>query len=143
MKKSIQIIALTIALVLCTLTLFSCAGSTFDKIRANFEKNGYVLSEEDKIQTTITVDGAEVTVTIHTFKEKGEGLDAIIARSADVWEFESGEVLEKAIAENSSIQAILKDADQSKYVNGNCILMTYPIFNEDALAIFNGETIEK
>ena len=42
--------------------------------------------------------------------------------------------------ENEDIKAVLKDAEESKFVNGNCILMT---INPDAVKIFNGESLEK
>jgi len=44
MKKTVKIIALAMALVLCTLALVSC--SSFGSIKSNFEKNGYELKSK-------------------------------------------------------------------------------------------------
>lgn len=149
MKKTVKLIALAMALVLCTLALVSC--SAFSSIKSNFEKNGYELVSADKETTgTIKLEEGEITYTIHTFQlkkeEGGSALDNILGgiaqglSTAVVWEFSSDSDLKKAMAENEEIKAVLKDAEESKFVNGNCILMT---INPDAVKLFNGESLEK
>ena len=149
MKKTVKIVALAMALVLCTLALVSC--SSFGSIKSNFEKNGYELVSADKETTgTIKLEEGEITYTIHTFQlkqeEGGSALDNILGgiaqglSTAIVWEFASDKDLAKAMEENEDIKAVLKDAEESKFVNGNCILMT---INPDAVKIFNGESLEK
>ena len=149
MKKTIKIIALAMALVMCTLALVSC--SSFGSIKKNFEKNGYTLQENEK-EGSFTHEDYKITYTIHTFQKEADadedkGLLGSIAgalgealSTAVVWEFASNADLEKAIENNAEIKAILKDSDQSRFVNGNCVLMT---INPDAVKIFNGETVEK
>lgn len=149
MKKTVKIIALAMALVLCTLALVSC--SSFGSIKSNFEKNGYELKNEDNEATgTVKLEDGEITYTIHTFQVKKEESDSALGTiiggitqglsTAIVWEFDSDKDLKKAMDENEDIKKLLADAEESKYVNGNCILMT---INPDAVKIFNGESIEK
>ena len=137
------------ALVMCTLALVSC--SSFGSIKSNFEKNGYELKNADNESTgTIKLEDGEITYTIHTFQVKKEESDSAIGSiiggitqglsTAIVWEFASDKDLAKAMEENEEIKAVLKDAEESKYVNGNCILMT---INPDAVKLFNGESLEK
>lgn len=143
MKKTLRIVAIMMALVLCTLALVSC--STFGSIKSNFESNGYELAGESK-EGKIALDEGEITYTIHTFQKKNEGnggaLDNIVGgitqalSTALVWEFSSSADLEKAMEENADIKAVLKNAQESDYVNGNCILMTV---NPTAVKIFKGE----
>ena len=146
MKKTVKIIALTMALVLCLLALVSC--STFSSIQKNFEKNGYELQGEGKTGS-FSYEGKEISYTVYTFQvkkeEDGGVLDNIIGgitqtlSTAIVWEFATNADLEKAIENNEDIKALLKDANATDYVNGNCVLMTV---NPDAVKIFNGETLE-
>ena len=150
MKKSIKLIALMMALVFCTLALVSC--SSFGSIKSNFEKNGYALQNEDNEPTdTIELEDGTITYTIHTFQKEASddednGLLGDIAgalgealSTAIVWEFASEGDLEKAMAEDEDIKAVLEDAQESRFVNGNCILMT---INPDAVKIFNGESLD-
>lgn len=147
MKKTIKITALVLALVFCTLALVSC--STFGSIKSNFESNGYELKTEDKDTTgEIKLEDGTIAYTIHTFQLKQEkdedagildqigGAIAGALSTAIVWEFSSEGDLKKAMEENEEIKAILKDAQESDFVNGNCILMT---INPDAVKIFKGE----
>ena len=139
MKKTVKLIALAMALVLCTLALVSC--SSFGSVKKNFEANGYELQDADNEKTgTIKLEEGELTYTIHTFKKKDSGIISGALSTAIVWEFASDKDLAKAIEENDEIKAVLKDAEESKFVNGNCILMT---INPDAVKLFNGESLEK
>ncbi|MBP3437275.1 MAG: hypothetical protein J6K61_05155 [Clostridia bacterium] len=141
MKKSIKLVALTMALVVFMLALVSC--STYGSIKKNFEKNGYTLQNAENEPTeTIELDEGEITYTIHTFQKEGSGIIGSIMQgvsTAVVWEFSSSKDLQKAMAEDEDIKAFLQDADESEYVNGNCILMT---INPDAVKIFNGEDLD-
>ena len=141
MKKTVKFFALVMALVLCTLVLVSC--SSFGSIKSNFEKNGYALSEDAKTGS-VAIDGKELSYTIHTFKKENDGglLGGITSAlsTAIVWEFASSADLNEAIENSEDIKAVLKDAEKSRYVNGNCILMT---INPDAVKLFNGESLEK
>lgn len=139
MKKSVKIIALAVALVLCTLALVSC--SSFGSIKKNFEKNGYTLKNEGT-SGSFTYEEKEISYTVYTFQKEGDGILGGLTSAlstAVVWEFASNADLEKAIENNEEIKAILKDADESTLVNGNCVLLT---INPDAIKIFNGESLE-
>ena len=139
MKKSVKIIALAVALVLCTLALVSC--SSFGSIKKNFEKNGYTLKNEGT-SGSFTYEEKEISYTIYTFQKEGDGILGGLTSAlstAVVWEFASNADLEKAIEQSEEIKTILKDADKSKLVNGNCVLMT---INPDAVKLFNGESLE-
>ena len=139
MKKTVKFIALMTALVLCALALVSC--SSFASIKSNFEKYDYTLSENSETGS-FAVDGKELSYTIHTFKKEGEGILGGITSAlstAIVWEFASNSDLNTAIEENEQIKALLSNAEKSRFVNGNCILMT---INPDAVKLFNGEAID-
>ena len=147
MKKTVKILALTLALVLCTLALVSC--STFPSIQKSFENNGYELQGEGKTGS-FSYEGKEISYTVYTFQlkkaeEDGGLLDNIIGgitqtlSTAIVWEFATNADLQKAIESSEEIKTVLKDAETSDYVNGNCVLMTV---NPDAVKIFNGETLD-
>lgn len=138
MKKTLKITALALVLVLCLAALASCAGSSFGKIQKNFEKEGYVL--DSSVDASFeTEEGKEINYTIHTFKKPGTGLEALLAPSATVYEFASAKDVATAKEEISEVKAMLESAQDSRYVKGNCVLMTVSILNGDAEAIFNGE----
>ena len=141
MKKTIRITAIVLALVLCVLTLASC--SSFRSIKRSFEKNGYELTSSDNEKTgEIKTEDGTLTYTIHVFQREGTGLLGNLTEAlstAIVWEFDSDKDLEKALESSEEIKAVLEDAAESDFVNGNCVLMT---INPDAVKIFNGETLD-
>ncbi len=138
MKKTLKITALALVLVLCLAALASCAGSSFGKIQKNFEKEGYVL--DSSVDSSFeTEEGKEINYTIHTFKKPGTGLEALLAPSATVYEFASAKDVATAKEEISAVKSMLEGAQDSRYVKGNCVLMTPALLNGDAEAIFNGE----
>ena len=154
--KRILTTALAMLLVLASvLTLASC-GSTFGTIKANFEKAGYELKEEAEKTIELTTDNGKLTVSVHTFQLKQEeneeengllgdildGVGSLIGAfsTAMVYEFSTSADLTKALSENDEMVALFKDAQESEYVNGNCLLVT---LNPDALKIFKGETEAK
>ena len=142
MKKTIRVLALTLVLVLMACTLASC--STYGAIKKAFEKEGYTLQNADNEKTgEIKTDDGVITYTIHTFQKEAEGGEGVLgniiggisqaASTAIIWEFGSDKDLQKAIEESDDIKAVLKDAQESDYVNGNCVLMT---LNSAAVEIF-------
>ena len=142
MKKVLRIVALSLVLVLMLGTLVSC--SSYGSIKKSFEKNGYTLQNADNEKTgKIETEDGEITYTIHIFQKEGDGFIGNLTQglsTATVWEFSSDKDLQKALDENEDMQAVLKDAQESDFVNGNCILMT---INPDAVKIFNGEDLTK
>lgn len=136
MKNTVRILALMLVLVMSVVLLVSC--STYGTIKKDFEEAGYTLQNEDNEKTeTIETEDGDITFTIHTFQKEGEGfLGGLteLASTAVVWEFSSDKDLAKAFEENKEMQAIVKDLQESDYVNGNCVLMT---MNPDAVEIFS------
>ena len=136
-----RILSVTVAmLLLLTMVLSLTSCSSFGKIKANFENAGYELDSEADKTIEITIDEGKLSVTVHTFKKASNGgvFDSIVSglSTALVYEFGSSADLQKALSENAEISALIKDAQASDYVNGNCLLMT---INPDAVKIFKGE----
>ena len=140
MKNTLKITALALVLVTVLCLLVSC-GSTFGGIKANFEKHNYELksSEPGKIE----YDGKVLNYTVHTFQKKSDGgiLGSIgsALSTAVVWEFSSNADLNAALEQNETLKGLLKDAQQSDFVNGNCVLLT--LLNTDAIKLFKGESL--
>ncbi len=130
---------LCVALVCVMLFSLVACGSTFNSIKKNFEKEGYtyVESGDDATANTIAaeLEDGELSCTVHVFKNEG-GFLASLLGSAVVLEFESDKALAKAFEEDGSatLKGLIKDAQESEYVNGNCVLIT---INPEALEIFN------
>ena len=135
MKNTLKITALALVLVTVLCLLVSCA-STFGGIKANFERNNYELKSSESGK--LAADGKELTYSIHTFQKKDSGLLGGLFSTAIVWEFGSNADLTAALAESETLKGLLKDAQQSDLVNGNCVLLTV---NTDAIKIFKGESL--
>ena len=145
MKNTLKITALALVLVTVLCLLVSC-GTSFGGIRANFEKHNYELksSEPGKIE----YDGKVLNYTIHTFQLKKndsgnffEDIGSIIGSlvsTAVVWEFSSNADLNAALEQSDTLKGLLNDAQQSDFVNGNCVLLTA---NTNAIKIFKGESL--
>ena len=147
MKKTVRLLALMMALIFCVLALASC--SSFGSVKKNFEKNGYVLTGESQ-KASFVYEEYEISYTVHTFQVKPSEDDSALGNivggltqafsTAIVWEFASSEALLTALENNQDIKNLLASTDKTKYVNGNCLLMTV---NADAVKIFNGESLAK
>ena len=134
MKNVIKVLALSMVVVLSVLMLVSC--SSYGKIESAFKKADYTLKGEET--GTIKTENGEITYTIHTFQKEGEGLLGGLTQAlstAVVWEFSSSADLAAALEESETLKGIIKDLQNSDYVNGNCVLTTV---NPDALEIFKG-----
>lgn len=132
MKNTKRILCL--ALILVTLfTLVAC--SSFGGIKSRFEKNGYTyieLDEDNSTAKSITaeLEEGEISCTLHMFKKN----DSLIPAIAMVLEFSSDKDLQKAIADDGSetLKGLLKDSQNSEYINGNCVLVPLSI-NKDTI----------
>ena len=145
MKRTLKITALVLVLATLAILLVSC-GTSFGGIRANFEKHNYELksSEPGKIE----YDGKVLNYTVHTFQVKTDSSGNIfddfiggltgLASTAVVWEFSSNADLNAALEQNDTLKGLLSDAQQSDFVNGNCVLLT---INPDAIKLFKGESL--
>ena len=139
MKNVIKVLALSMVVVLSVLMLVSC--SSYGKIESAFKKADYTLKGEET--GTIKTENGEITYTIHTFQKEAESTGNILGdliggaqevlSTAVVWEFSSSADLAAALEESETLKGIIKDLQNSDYVNGNCVLTTV---NPDALEIF-------
>lgn len=153
MKKQMKIFAVALVAVMLLVTLASCS-SSFGAIKSNFKKNGYEYVEDgegNSIFSTYVADLEEgdISVTFHLFKgsrkndDETKGfLDNVISGIADaidycgVIEFASDEDMQKALSEYETFKGLVKDAQNSNLVNGNCVLI--PGLNYDKqIEIFN------
>ena len=138
MKRILTVTVAVILLLTMVLSLTSC--SSFGSIKSNFVKAGYELDAAAEMTMEIATETGKLTVTVHTFKKASNGglLDNIVSglSTAIVYEFGSDADLRKALSENAEISAFIGEAQQTDYVNGNCLLMTV---NPDAVKIFKGE----
>ncbi|MBQ5801191.1 MAG: hypothetical protein IIW20_04825, partial [Clostridia bacterium] len=98
--------------------------------------NGYTyveLDEDDNTVKTLTaeLEEGEISCTVHMFSKNGTLLPSI----ALVLEFGSDKELMKAFAEDGSetLKGLIKDAQNSEYVNGNCVLFPISILNADEM----------
>ncbi len=133
MKKVIKIAALMLVLVVVVGALASC-GSTFGSIQSRFEDKGYELKSSES--TEIDTDDGKISITVHTFQLKKGGAILGALSTAVVWEFGSDADMAKAIESNKTLTALIDDAQDSDFVNGNCVLTTV---NPDAIKAFKGE----
>lgn len=143
MKKMTKLLALALVAVMLLTTLVSC-GSSFGKIKKNFEDAGYTyISENDDSKAkTIAAELEEgnLECTVHFFKGDGKGLLGLADVYAMVLEFKSDKELAKAFAEDGSetLKGMIKDAQNSEYVRDNCVLIALTITQQDEMKeIFN------
>lgn len=143
MKKMTKLLAFALVAVMLLTTLVSC-GSSFGKIKKNFEDAGYTyISENDDSKAkTIAAELEEgnLECTVHFFKGDGKGLLGLADVYAMVLEFKSDKELAKAFAEDGSetLKGMIKDAQNSEYVRDNCVLIALTITQQDEMKeIFN------
>ena len=142
MKKYVRIIALTLVAVMA-LSLVAC-GSSFGKIKSSFEKNGYTYiedsgSEGTSKKITAELEAGDISCTPHLFKTTG----LLLPNYALVLEFGSDKDMKKAMDESETLKGLIKDVQESKLVNGNCLLVPISLIKADEMIkIFNGEKID-
>lgn len=142
MKKMTKWLALALVAVMLLTTLVSC-GSSFGKIKKNFEDAGYtyISESDDGTAKTIAAELKEgnLECTVHFFKGEGKGLLGVDV-FAMVLEFSSDKELAKAFEENGSatLKGLIKDAQESEYVRDNCVLVALTLTQQDEMKeIFN------
>ena len=143
MKKMTKWLALALVAVMLLTTLVSC-GSSFGKIKKNFEDAGYTYrsDNEDNTAKTITAELEEgnLDCTVHFFKGEVKVLLADVPVYAMILEFKSDKELAKAFEENGSetLKGMIKDAQNSEYVRDNCVLVALTFTQQDEMKeIFN------
>ena len=133
MKKTVKIVSMALLLVAVMVMLVSC--SSFKKIKGNFEDAGYTLVENNDEANTITAELEEgnISCTAHLFEKKGD----LLTYNALVLEFKSDEDLNKALSESETLKGLVKDLQNSKLVNGNCLLVPLSLLKaEEMIDIF-------
>ena len=144
MKMCKKILAACLAVPLVFL-LASCG--TFSKIKKNFTDAGYTYvesSDDDDAATANTIaaqlEEGEISCTLHMFKKEVVSVGSLTTyKWAFVLEFKSDAELEKAFEENGSatLKGLITDAQNSDYVNGNCILLPSILDNDEKIELFN------
>ena len=144
MKMCKKILAACLAVSLVFL-LASCG--TFSKIKKNFTGAGYTYvesSDDDDAATANTIaaqlEEGEISCTLHMFKKEVVSVGRLTTyKWAFVLEFKSDAELEKAFEENGSatLKGLITDAQNSDYVNGNCILLPSILDNDEKIELFN------
>jgi len=127
MKKKLGMILSSLALVVLMVATL-CACSTFGGIKKAFEKEGYKESEDvptlqENLVNSIFGEDAESYLTIHVFTKS--------ISVATIVEFKSTKEMEeklKELTEDETIGGYIKQTidnlQQSKIVNGNCVLLS-------------------
>ena len=134
MKTTLRLLAVVLLAVMMVTVFASC--SSFNAIKKNFEEAGYELKESDDDTNKIVTSLKEgnITVTAHRFVKEG----TLLNYNALVLEFESDKDLNKAISENAEIKKYITDAQDSKFVRGNCVLIPLSLLKaEEMLETFN------
>lgn len=130
----------------CVFLLASCG--KFGSIKKNFEDAGYtyveVADDDEDAKNALAIvaelEEGEVSCTLHIFKKSTVDVGALtLYKFAFVFEFKSDADLQKAFEEDGSntLKGLIKDFQNSEYVNGNCILLPTLIDNNEKLEIFN------
>lgn len=143
MKKTIRVLCVAL-LAMMVLSLVAC--SNFPAIKRNFEKAGYTYvdlsSGEDgaKQAATITADleKGNISCTAHLFKTEGALLPVPVY--ALVLEFNSDKDMQKALSDSETLKGFVKDAQDSRYINGTCLLVPLSLTKaDDMIKVFNGD----
>ncbi len=133
MKKKLGIVVT--ALTLVTVLLMSlCGCSTFGKIKSAFEKKEYKESEniqtyQSEIMKYLNADSEEELEQICNIHLLYNGMKVAI-----ICEFSSTKEMNEQIESSETLKGVIKDAQNSDYVNGNCILL--PIAVPEVVEIF-------
>ena len=121
MKIFTRILALVLLSVM-VLSLVAC--STYSTILKNFEEAGYteLKDEENSSVKTITaeLEKGNLTCDVHFLRKEGGILDT---RNVIILEFASDKALLEAIEESATLSGMIQDAQNSQFVNGNCVLL--------------------
>ncbi len=126
MKKFYSFIVAAL-LVAVTLTLTGC--STYGGIQKAFEKAGYKVSEdvekyasENKAaQEEAEKEGIRIYFHVFTKSTTVAGLEV----PSDVVVIVEFDCSEKEMEESETFKGLVKDAQKSDQVNGNCVLVAY------------------
>ena len=138
MKKLTKIMALALLMVM-TLSLVAC--SSYGAIVKNFKDAGYVeidLEDADDStakKLTAEMEKGNLTCSIHLLQLKENDW---LSYNAIILEFSSDEELMEALDDNATLQGLVTDAQKTKLVRGNCILIPLSLIKADEMiSLFN------
>lgn len=146
MKNMKKIVAIVL-LAAMAFTLISC--SSFNSIKKAFIDNGYTYidnadsedNDDAKQANTITaeLEENEISCTVHMFKTTTK-IIVDIPVYALVLEFNSEKDLTEAIENSETIKGLIKDSQESDYINGNCLLVPLSLTKyEEMIEIFKNK----
>ena len=122
MKKKFATIFSSLALVAMLIATL-CACSTYGSVKSKYESNGWTENEDCvKLQETLLKNALgedyAQTCKIHALAKNGSILNYVI-----ILEFNSTDNMNKKIDESETLKGMIKDVQNSDFVNKNCILL--------------------
>lgn len=122
MKKKFATIFSSLALVAMLIATL-CACSTYSSVKSKYESNGWTENEDCvKLQETLLKNALgedyAQTCKIHALAKNGSILNYVI-----ILEFNSTDDMNKKIDESETLKGMIKDVQNSDFVNKNCILL--------------------
>ena len=122
MKKKFATIFSSLALVAMLIATL-CACSTYGSVKSKYESNGWTENEDCvKLQETLLKNalGEDYAQTCKIQKKKKNGS---ILNYVIILEFNSTDDMNKKIDESETLKGMIKDVQNSDFVNKNCILL--------------------
>ena len=126
-------------LAVTVLSLVAC--STYGTIVKNFKNAGYVevdLEESNEATAKLLVAETEkgnLSCDIHLLQLKENDW---LSYNAVILEFSSDEALTEALDDNATLKGLVTDAQKTKLVHGNCILIPLSLIKaDDMIDLFN------
>ena len=137
MKKKLSLIVSSVALFLIMLVTL-CACSTYGSVKRKFEKEGWkenkdLIELQDALLTKALGEDYEKTCTIHALKKDDDSLLSVL-NYVIILEFNSTKEMDEKIQDSDTLKGMIKDAQNSDYVSGTCVLLFYtPLGGGDAV----------
>ena len=137
MKKKFATIFSSLALVAMLIATL-CACSTYGSVKSKYESNGWTENEDCvKLQETLLKNALgedyAQTCKIHALAKNGSILNYVI-----ILEFNSTDDMNKKIDESETLKGMIKDVQNSDFVNKNCILL-FSMTNEGREIFMNSK----
>ncbi len=136
-KKSLLLTCLVLAM---TMLMVLCGCSTYGKIEKAFINDGYTVSEKTETYQKQLLEAlnakseedAKAICTIHLLVKTENGTIVNLPTAATfIFEFSSTDEMNEKINDSETLKGLIKDAQNSDYVNGNCI--AFPVLNSNAV----------
>ena len=138
MKTMTRILAFALLAVM-VLSLVAC--SSYGAIVKNFKNAGYVevnLNDADDStakKLTAEMEEGNLSCSIHLLQLKENDW---LSYNAIILEFSSDEALTEALDDNATLKGLVTDAQKTKLVRGNCILIPLSLIKGDEMIkLFN------